>query len=133
MMMRIKWLILLIIPLFSGVVCGQEADTILTLSLEEAQEYAVEHNKMVRSSRYDVRAAEMSKWEVISNGLPRLDGSGSLNDNLKLMTTLLPGEIIGQPGVKVPVQFGSKYNSSYGFQASQMIFNAPLFCGCADG
>ncbi|MDA3833609.1 MAG: hypothetical protein PF495_09445, partial [Spirochaetales bacterium] len=103
MMMRIKWLILLIIPLFSGVVCGQEADTILTLSLEEAQEYAVEHNKMVRSSRYDVRAAEMSKWEVISNGLPRVDGSGSLNDNLKLMTTLLPGEIIGQPGTMVPV------------------------------
>ncbi len=127
--MRIKWLILLIIPLFSGVVRGQEADTILTLSVEEAQEYAVEHNKMVRSSAYDVRAAEMSKWEVISNGLPRLDGSGSLNDNLKLMTTLLPGEIIGQPGTKVPVQFGSKYNSSYGFQASQMIFNAPYFVG----
>lgn len=127
--MRIQWLIFLILPLYGTQVFGQEADTTLTLSLEEAQEYAVEHNKTVRSSRYDVRAAEMSKWEVISNGLPRVDGSGSLNDNLKLMTTLLPGEIIGQPGTKVPVQFGSKYNSSYGFQASQMIFNAPYFVG----
>ncbi|MDT8400152.1 MAG: TolC family protein [Bacteroidales bacterium] len=108
---------------------AQEADSVLTLSLPEAQEYAVEHNKMVKASRYDVQAAEMSKWEVISNGLPRLDGSGSLNDNLKLMTTLLPGEIIGQPGEKIPVQFGSKYNSSYGFQATQMIFNAPYFVG----
>ncbi|MGM0464583.1 MAG: TolC family protein [Bacteroidota bacterium] len=129
MMMRIQWLIFLILPLYGTQVFGQEADTILTLSLEEAQEYAIEHNKTVRSSRYDVRAAEMSKWEVISNGLPRVDGSGSLNDNLKLMTTLLPGEIIGQPGTKVPVQFGSKYNSSYGFQATQMIFNAPYFVG----
>jgi len=108
---------------------AQEPDTVLTLSLQEAQEYAVQHNKMVRSSEYDVRAAEMSKWEVISNGLPRVDGNGSINDNLKLMTTLLPGEIIGQPGVKVPVQFGSKYNSSYGIQATQMIFNAPYFVG----
>ncbi len=129
MMMRIQWLIFLILPLYGTQVFGQEADTTLTLSLEEAQEYAIEHNKTVRSSRYDVRAAEMSKWEVISNGLPRVDGSGSLNDNLKLMTTLLPGEIIGQPGTKVPVQFGSKYNSSYGFQATQMIFNAPYFVG----
>ena len=128
-MTRVKCLMLLILPLFSMVLQAQEPDTVLTLSLKEARDYAVEHNKMVKASRYDVRAAELSRWEVISNGLPRVDGSASLNDNLKLMTTLLPGEIIGQPGTKVPVQFGSKYNSSFGFQASQMIFNAPYFVG----
>jgi len=128
-MMRVKCLILLILPFFSIVLQAQDPDTVLTLSLQEAGEYAVEHNKMVKASRYDVQAAEVSRWEIISNGLPRVDGSASLNDNLKLMTTLLPGEIIGQPGTKVPVQFGSKYNSSYGFQASQMIFNAPYFVG----
>ncbi|MBN1387777.1 MAG: TolC family protein [Bacteroidales bacterium] len=110
-------------------IAAQEPDTVLTLSLQEAQDYAVQHNKIIKASRYDVQAAEMAKWEVISNGLPRVDGSGSLNDNLKLMTTLLPGEIINQPGEKIPVQFGSKYNSSYGLQATQMIFNAPYFVG----
>jgi len=127
--MRIRWLGIIMIIALGSSVKAQDADTVLTLSLQEAQEYAVQHNKIVRASMYDVQAAEKSKWEVISNGLPRVDGSGSLNDNLKLMTTLLPGEIIGQPGEKIPVQFGSKYNSSYGLQATQMIFNAPYFVG----
>ncbi|HKL67662.1 MAG TPA: TolC family protein [Bacteroidales bacterium] len=126
---KIAWFNVLLLLLSGASLMAQEPDSVLTLSLQDAQEYAIQHNKMVKSSRYDVQAAEMSKWEVISNGLPRVDGSGSLNDNLKLMTTLLPGEIIGQPGTKVPVQFGSKYNGSYGFQATQMIFNAPYFVG----
>lgn len=127
--MKIRWLNLVFLTLMFTAVHAQEPDSVLTLSLQEAQEYAVEHNRMVKASRYDVQAAEMSKWELISNGLPRVDASGSLNDNLKLMTTLLPGEFFGQPGEKIPVQFGSKYNTSYGFQASQMIFSAPYFVG----
>ena len=127
--MRIRWLGIIMIIALGSSVKAQDVDTVLTLSLQEAQEYAVQHNKIIRASMYDVQAAEKSKWEVISNGLPRVDGSGSLNDNLKLMTTLLPGEIIGQPGEKIPVQFGSKYNSSYGLQATQMIYNAPYFVG----
>ncbi|MBS0012104.1 MAG: TolC family protein [Bacteroidales bacterium] len=127
--MRLGLLSIIMAIALGNTLPAQDPDTVLTLSLQEAQDYAVQHNKMVRASRYDVQAAEMSKWEVISNGLPRLDGSGSLNDNLKLMTTLLPGEILGQPGVKIPVQFGTKYNSSYGIQATQMIFNAPYFVG----
>jgi outer membrane protein len=62
-------------------------------------------------------------------GLPSVDGSAALSDNLKLMTTLLPGEIFGQPGVKIPVTFGSKYNSSYGVSASSLLFNAPWIIG----
>ena len=127
--MRTRWLNLLLLTFLGTTIAAQEPDTVLTLSLQEAQDYAVQHNKMVKASRYDVQAAEMAKWEVISNGLPRVDGSGSLNDNLKLMTTLLPGEFFGQPGEKIPVQFGSKYNTSYGLQATQMIFNAPYFVG----
>ncbi len=127
--MRTRWLNLLLITFLGTTITAQEPDTVLTLSLQEAQDYAVQHNKMIKASRHDVQAAEMAKWEVISNGLPRIDGSGSLNDNLKLMTTLLPGEIIGQPGELIPVQFGTKYNTSYGIQATQMIFNAPYFVG----
>jgi outer membrane protein len=127
--MRIRWLNLLLLTFLGTALSAQEPDTVLTLSLQEAQDYAVQHNKMIKASRYDVQAAEIAKWEVISNGLPRVDGSGSLNDNLKLMTTLLPGEIIGQPGELIPVQFGTKYNTSYGIQATQMIFNAPYFVG----
>ncbi|HUS85655.1 MAG TPA: TolC family protein [Bacteroidales bacterium] len=106
-----------------------QEDTKLALSLDGAKEYALQHNKMIKTSKYDLQAAEMAKWEVISAGLPRVDGSASLSDNLKLMTTLLPGEFFGQPGEKIPVQFGSKYNTGYGVQATQLLFNAPYFVG----
>jgi len=120
-------IIVMLLLIAAGLTAQDESS--LTLSLEEAKEYAVQHNKMVKASRYDVQAAELAKWDVISNGLPRLDGSASLTDNLKLMTTLLPGEFFGQPGERIPVQFGSKYNTSYGLQASQLIFSAPYFVG----
>ncbi len=108
---------------------AQEPDSVLVFSLQEAQEYAVQHNKIVKASRYDVQAAEMSKWEMISNGLPHVDGSGSYKNYVKIPTSLLPGEIIGQPGTMIPVHFMPKYDNSYGIQASQMIFSAPYFIG----
>jgi outer membrane protein TolC len=74
-------------------------------------------------------ASDKAFIEALSNGLPSISGSGGLNDNLKLMTTLLPGEIIGMPGEKVPVTFGSKYNTSYGISASTVLFNAPWLIG----
>ncbi|MEZ5010727.1 MAG: TolC family protein [Bacteroidales bacterium] len=124
---KIIYFLLAFIP-FTGVL-GQEEQK-LTLSIDEAQEYAIDHNKSLKAARLDVKAAEMAKWNVISNGLPRVDASGALNDNLKLMTTLLPGEIVGQPaGTYIPVQFGTKYNTNYGVQATQLIFSAPYLVG----
>ena len=55
--------------------------------------------------------------------------SGSLTDNLKLMTTLLPGDFFGKPGEMVPVTFGSQFGSAASVQASLLLFNAPLYIG----
>lgn len=115
---------------FSSSALRAQTDTDeLSLSLAEAQEYALNNNLAVVSARYDVEASRFMLWEAISAGLPQLNASASLNDNLKLMTTLLPGEFFGQPGEKIPVQFGSKYNSSFGAQASLLLFNAPYLVG----
>jgi outer membrane protein TolC len=46
------------------------------------------------------------------------------------MTTLLPGEFFGQPaGTKVPITFGSQYNSGATVQASLLLYNAPFYIG----
>ena len=78
----------------------------------------------------DVEASKAAIWETISAALPQIDASGSVTDNLKLMTTLLPGEFFGQPaGSKIPVTFGSQFNSAASVQASLLLFNAPLYIG----
>jgi outer membrane protein TolC len=101
----------------------------LKLSVKEAQEYALMNNRVVLAARSDVQAAKAALWETISAALPQVNASGSFMDNLKLMTTLLPGDFFGKPGEKVPVTFGSQFNSSGSIEASLLLFNAPLYIG----
>lgn len=108
---------------------AQENGGELRLSLKEAQNYAILNNKSVLAARSEVMASKAAVWETISAALPQLSATGTFTDNLKLMTTLLPGEFFGKPGEKIPVTFGSKYNSSAALQASLLIFNAPLYIG----
>lgn len=115
--------------LSGAMIVGQSSTGELKLSLKEAQEYALMNNKMVLTARSDVQAARASVWETISAALPQVSASGSFMDNLKLMTTLLPGEFFGQPGEKIPVTFGSQFNSSGSIEASLLLFNAPLYIG----
>lgn len=110
-------------------ISAQEQTSEIKLSLKEAQEYALQHNIAVITSKMDIEASRMALKETITNTLPHVNASGSLTDNLKLMTTLLPGDFFGKPGEKVPVTFGSKFNSGADIQASMVLFNAPLYIG----
>jgi outer membrane protein len=120
---------LMLFFLAGGIILAQADSAELKLSLKEAQDYAIKHNKMVISSRMDVEASKIALWETISNGLPQVSLSGTFTDNLKLMTTLLPGDFLGRPGEKVPVTFGSQFNSGATVQASLLLFNAPFYVG----
>lgn len=122
-------LTVLIIFLITGIIQAQDQGKELKLSLREAEEYAVQNNKRMISTRYEVEASRIAVWETISNALPRVSASGSFTDNLKLMTTLLPGDFFGRPGEKVPVTFGSQFNSGASIEASLLLFNAPLYIG----
>jgi outer membrane protein len=113
-----------------GILSAQEQGTELRLSLKEAQAYAIGHNKMVITSRMDVQASRIALKEMITNTLPQLNAEGNFNDNLKLMTTLIPAEFFGgQPGEFFPVKFGTQFNSGASAQASLLLFNAPVYIG----
>ncbi len=129
--MKIKKLITiaLIILISGSFLMSQESNSEMRLTLKDAQEYALLNNKMVQAAKSDVLASRAALWETISSALPQVNASGSFADNLKLMTTLLPGEFFGQPGEKIPVTFGSQFNSSASVQASLLLFNAPLYIG----
>lgn len=120
--------ILLSLLSWTGVPAQQATDA-LRLSLTEAQDYALSHNKVVINARADVEASKAALRETISAALPQVSMSATFADNLKLMTTLLPGEFFGQPGVKIPVTFGSQFNTSTSVDASLLLFNAPLYIG----
>ena len=46
--------------------------SVLRLSLQEAQQYAVEHNAAMQNADLDVKKAELAKWKALSSMLPQV-------------------------------------------------------------
>lgn len=103
---------------------AQEPAKELTLSLSEAQEYAIQNNKSMISSRFDVEASKASVWQSISNLLPSVSASGSFVDNVKLGSIIVDIE-----GQQVVFTMGQKYNTSASLGVNLLIFNAPAIIG----
>jgi outer membrane protein len=109
---------------------AQDNPAQLTLSVQQAVDLALEKNRSVAAARYNYEISKKTVWETIASGLPQVNGSASLDDNLKLMTTMLPAAIFGDTtGKYIPVTFGQKFNSSYGVTAATPLFNAPYLVG----
>lgn len=120
---------LLLIIIFSASLRGmdasaQEAPASLSLTVEEAMQYAIENNRNVTSARYELLAAEKGVWEAYAAGLPTVDGSVTLGDNLAVMT-----RIIEMNGQQMAFKFGTQYDLGYGVSASTVLFNAPWIVG----
>ncbi|MDN5285745.1 MAG: transporter [Mucilaginibacter sp.] len=99
-------------------------------SIQECVNYAYEHQDSVVNAKLDIKSAEYKVKETTGIGLPQINGSASFQDYLKIPTTLIPGEFLGQPaGTFVPLQFGVKYQSNLGVTASQILFDGSYLVG----
>ena len=74
-----KRLIISLITLLSCVsIMAQEAvskDSSLVVSLDEAKQYAVEHNRTVQNAGLSVKQAEAARWQAIASMLPQVSGT----------------------------------------------------------
>ena len=97
---------------------------------KECVDYAHKNNVQVKNALLNVQIQLEINRDVTSAALPTLSGVISGNDYLKIPTSLLPGEIFGQPaGTYIPVQFGTKYNANAGLQFQQLLFDGQVFVG----
>jgi len=96
------------------------------MSLQQCVQYGLTKNKGVLKSKLEVDRINEKRAETRAEYLPQVNGTVSVQDNLKLQTSILPGELIGQPGTQVPVQFGTKFNTSAGIDAKQVIYDQSL-------
>lgn len=112
---------------------GQKPD-VLYFSLEEARNYAVEHNYDVINAMKDVEIARKKVNETTAIGLPQIEASVSYNDFIDIPTQLIPAEFFfpGDPayvGEFFPVKFGTKYNMTASATASQLLFSGEYIVG----
>ena len=122
--------------LFAGILirlwslpAGAQQDTVYSFSLKKAQDYAVQYNLTVKTTRKDLEFANQQIKQYLSTGLPQVNSSINYQNNLDLRTTLMPDFIHGNPDDKIAVQFGSQHTADFGISISQMIFNGPFIVG----
>lgn len=108
-----KRLIISLITLLScASIMAQEAvskDSSLAVTLDEAKQYAVEHNRTVQNAGLSVKQAEAARWQAIASMLPQVSGS--------LDYTNMCGYEMKMAGMPIPMN----PTGALGIQASMTI------------
>jgi len=99
-------------------------------SLQQAIDFALKHQSSVLNADIDVQIAKNKVNETTGIGLPQVSTNFSFQDFVKVPVSLIPGEFFGEPaGTFIPVQFGVKYQSTLGLEASQLLFDGSYLVG----
>jgi outer membrane protein TolC len=116
--------------LFAGSTAMAQTGVKHAFTVKECVDYAHKNNVQVKNALLNVQIQQEINRDITAAALPSLSGVISGNDYLKIPTSLLPGEIFGQPaGTYIPVQFGTKFNANAGLQLQQLLFDGQVFVG----
>jgi len=118
-------LLLLIIPHL--LIKAQQPATIFTL--RQAVEYGVRHHISIQKSDFELEKYNQKLREALSGYLPQIKADAAYTNNLKLITQIIPGEFLGQPGQDMAIQFGTKYNASANIELSQTLIDFEKITG----
>ena len=108
-----------------------QADTaVKQFSLPAAIDYALKHNMTYLNVDNDAKFNNYKKKELTAQGLPQINGSADIRDNVLIPTSLIPGQIFGAPaGTFIPVKFGVQYNVTASASVNQLIFSSDYIVG----
>ncbi len=96
----------------------------VALDLKSALRHTIEHHPNVEKADIDIQIGQQTLREAISSGLPQINASATILNNLALRTSLIPAEFVGgQPGDFAQLQFGTNWNANAGIQLNQMLFD----------
>jgi outer membrane protein TolC len=93
------------------------------ITLKQCVEYSLKNNSNIKMANYDVAISDKRIQETVGSYLPNISLSGSMDDNLLIRTTVLPGELVGKPGTFVAIQMGVPYNLGATAQLSQKVYD----------
>ncbi|HEY6160555.1 MAG TPA: TolC family protein [Bacteroidia bacterium] len=117
---------ILIIPLTTRAQTGSSG----SMSLQQCIDYALQNEPKMQNALYDEQIAKYKVKEVTAMGLPQLNGSIDVKDFIELPTSLIPAEFFGgPPGTFIGLKFGTRYNTTGGLDASQLLFSSDYLVG----
>ena len=100
--------LLLICLLVTGGLLKAQNLTRHEFTVQQAIDYARKNNAQVKNALLSVQIQKQSNRGVTAAALPNISGTVGLTDYIDIPTSLIPGEIFGQPaGTYIPVKFGT--------------------------
>lgn len=118
----------LVTVFFATAALAQEQKPVHAFSLAETVSYAQKNNVQVKNALLDIDIQIQTNREIAAAALPSIGSNLSATNFLTIPTSLLPGQIFGgAAGTFIPVQFGTKYNSTYGANFNQILFDGQVF------
>jgi outer membrane protein TolC len=101
-----------------------------TFSLDKCISYAAMNNPEIKSASIQEKISVKKIDEAMGSGLPQINLSGSLVNNLELPVQVFPAEYFGgQPGTYLSAKFGTKYNFTFTGQVTQKLLDASFWLG----
>ncbi|MCP9199505.1 TolC family protein [Gramella sp. GC03-9] len=138
---------------FGGLTAQEDSLTGYRFTLREAIEFALENNYQSQIAQKDVDKSLQQKWEIISQGLPQIDGAVDYQNYLQQPVTLLPAAAfdntqstidvveeyfdgaqrndvpVNAPEGFIPVRFGTKQSVNATATWRQLIFDGSYIVG----
>lgn len=100
----------------------------LTLSLKQAMDMAGRQSYQVQASVLETEKARSKVKEITALGLPQVDGSASLNNYIKVPTSVVPNFFGSDPEL-LEVQFGVPWSTTGALALNQLIFDGSYLVG----
>jgi len=125
-----KSIILCFTLLLQTLVWGQ--DTGQSFTLAQAIDFAVKNAYTVTNANTDIEIARKKVAEVRGAGIPQLNAEASFQNFLQVPVSLIQADAFYPSAPKdtyLRLPFGIKYNLSYGYTASWLLFNGEYLVG----
>jgi outer membrane protein TolC len=120
------------ILLLIGILCSIHinAQESISLSLEQAIDYALKNSYASINATRDIDAAKLKKWETTTMGLPQISATIDYQNWIKQQVSLIPAEFFGgNAGEFAEVSFGTKHNVNASATLNQLIFDGSYLVG----
>ncbi|WP_299011162.1 TolC family protein [uncultured Tenacibaculum sp.] len=125
-----KYISSVFIFFFIGSIIAQEQEKEMSLSMQEAIDYAIKNSYDNKVSLNNIEAAKKKKWETTTIGLPQINGKVDYQNWLKRQVSFLPAEFTGgEPGTFEPVTFVPEQTMNASVTLTQLIFDGSYLVG----
>jgi outer membrane protein len=98
----------------------------VTLSLPDAIREGLKNNPEIQNAGIEKQKTQSQLTEQQSQLYPQIEVFSDFYYYYGIPKLVVPGEIFGQEG-DIPVEFGTKYDWSSGFRATQVLYNQSYF------